>query len=53
MRLKSNQTDTENKLMVTKLERGEELGDWDSYIHTTICKIDNCTAQGTLLSTLH
>ena len=40
-------TDVENKLMVTRGEkRGrragvDKLGDWDSYIHTTIYKIDN------------
>ena len=39
--------------MVTKWERGEELGDWDSHIHTTTCKTDDRTAQGALLSILH
>ena len=35
--------------MVTKWERGEELGDWDSHIRKT----DDRTAQGALLSILH
>ena len=38
-------TDVENKLKNAKREKGrwEELGDWDSHVHTidTICKIDN------------
>ena len=34
-------TDIENKLMVTKREGGDKLGDWDWHIHTTIYKIDN------------
>ena len=36
-------TDVENKLMVTKGEKGgrNKLGDWDWHIHTTIYKIDN------------
>ena len=36
-------TDVENKLMVTRAERGErdKLGDWDWNIHTTIYTIDN------------
>ena len=36
-------TDIENKLMVTKGERGEgdKLGVWDWHIHTTIYEIDS------------
>ena len=36
-------TDVENKLMVTKGDRGarNKLRDWDWNIHTTIYKIDN------------
>ena len=36
-------TDVENKLMVTKRERGgrDTLGDWDWHVHTTIYKLDN------------
>ena len=34
--------DTENNLMITKLERGKgKLDGWDKYIHTTVYKIDN------------
>ena len=42
---RSRDTDVENKRMDTKGERGgwEELGDWDSHIHTidTMYKVDN------------
>ena len=35
-------TDVENKLTVTKGERGgDKLGEWDWHIYTTIYKIDN------------
>ena len=37
-------TDVENKLTITKKERGQgrdKLGDWDWHIHTTIYKTDN------------
>ena len=34
-------TDVKNKLMVTKGERGDKLGDWDWHIHTTVYKTDN------------
>ena len=41
--------DIENKLIVTKGERGgrDKLGGWDSYIHISIYKIDN--QQGTIV----
>ena len=34
------ESQTENKFMVTKWERGEKLGVWNLQIHTTIYKID-------------
>ena len=36
-------SDVENKLMVTKGERGrrDKLGDWNRHIHTTIYKTDS------------
>ena len=33
--------DVENKLMNTKGGRGDELGDWDWYIYTTMYEINN------------
>ena len=53
-------SDTENKLMVTKGEGGwgggrDKLGGWEYHIHTTMYKIDKqkrtyCIAQGTILN---
>ena len=36
-------TDTENRLMITKMKRGQrnKLGIWDKHTHTTMYKINN------------